>query len=110
MSPLQPLSIRDLIWLKTYREQKQKAEEERFKLELEIQQERAKSNYLILCDLRQLLFSQLGFGKDDELEMEKAWAALPTMRDMGYKPKLRSVGVSRGVKKAEAEAKARGEN
>jgi len=109
LTPLQPLSIRDLVWLETYREQKIKAEDEREKLKLEIQREREKWDYLILCDIRRLLFAQLGFGKDDELEAEKAWSVLPTMQEMGYKPQLKSVGVSRGVRKAE-EAKARGEN
>jgi len=95
------------VWLKTYREQKIKAEEERKELEQKILREKEKWDYLVLCDIRLLLFGQLGYGKDDEVESEKAWSSLPSMKEAGYKPKLKSVGVSRGVRKAEEEAKAR---
>lgn len=95
MNPLGELSLRDLIWLRAARElkAKEKAETEKVMLDLKMSVERRK--YLLLCDLRSIMFGTLGY---EEWQAQQKWCQLPSMIEDGIKPKQ---GMSRGVREAE---------
>ncbi len=103
MSPLAPLSFRDLIWLRAARNltEKQKYESEKAELELRIHQEQQK--YYLLCDLRSIMFGTLGYGPNEQAKADEAWYNLPSMKANEVKNPKKAVGMSRKLREKMAD-------
>lgn len=94
-SLLFPLTLKDLLWLEVCRNLKRKDELEADRIRLEHQLETEKQNYLMLCDLRSIMFGTLGYGPDERDKSDRAWYGLPSMVANGVKQPEKIVGMSR---------------
>ena len=101
LSPLLPLTLRDVIWLRQCREIKQKAENEAEQAKLEISVEAEKQKQLLLMDLRLIMFAHLGFDPAKPADADNFWYSLPSMAANGIKNPAKMVGRSRAMRKNE---------
>lgn len=87
--------MKELIWVEVCRNLKRKDELEADKIRLEHQLDVERQNYLLLCDLRSIMFGTLGYGADEKDKADRAWYGLPSMIANGVKAPQSFVGMSR---------------
>lgn len=96
-SPIEPISVRDLIYIEAFQRLRSKDHQEIRKLEVQFQADLHKSTLDFLADIRQIQLAKLPF----ETQQKAAifYEDLPSQRDR--KEAHSAIGMSRGARKLE---------